>query len=155
MAATRGTAGRCRCCPHSTVVVNITCLLVLLGNCAILIFGRSLTATVQATVGIIVSVETLLAVWTGHYWMLRWYALFMVLNAIVCVAIGATILSGIDLECASAINSATCVQTGTVYALAMALGSSCVGIFAAVNSMVVFYTMPRTNQNTLANKLAL
>jgi hypothetical protein len=143
------------CCPHSTVAVTMTCLLVILGYCAILIFGRSLTATVQSTIGIVVSVETLLAVWSERYWMLRWYALYMVLNTVVSIAIGATLLSGIDLECASALNSINCAYTRTIYALSMALGSSSVGLFAAVNSMVVYYTLPRPAPDTLAAKLAL
>jgi hypothetical protein len=150
----RAGCGRC-CCPRSTFVVSATCLLVIIGYCTILIFGRSLTATVQATVGIVVSLETLLAVWAGRFWMLRWYALYMILNAVVSVAVGATILSGVDLECAAARNATTCVQTGTVYALSMALGSSSVGVFAAINSMAVYYTLPQPAPDTQARKLAL
>lgn len=68
------------CCPHSVWVVNATCLIVVLGCWCILLFGRSITATVQGVVGIIASLETLSGMANGQFWVLRWYALYMVLN---------------------------------------------------------------------------
>lgn len=54
---------------------------------------------------------------------------------------------------------ACCVLTHlvrtVVYAAAMAIGSSSVGVFAAVNSMLVYYTMRRPPRDMLEPKLAL
>lgn len=120
-----------------------------------MLFGRSITATVQGVVGILVSLETLAGMASGKFWVLRWFALYMICNTAVSVGIGASILAGVDVNCASASNTGTCTQTSIVYALSMALGSSSVGVFAAINSMLVYYTMRRPPRDALEAKLAL
>ena len=91
----------------------------------------------------------------GHFWVLRWYALFMVLSAAVSVGVGASILAGVDVNCSTAYNADACIQTSVVYALSIALGSSSVGVFAAVNSMLVYYTMKRPPRDLVEAKLSM
>ena len=81
--------------------------------------------------------------------------MFLVCNAAVSIGVGASLLAGTDLSCSSAYNTDSCRQTTVVYALSMALGSSSVGVFAAGNSMVVYYTMRRPMRDAVEAKLAL
>jgi heme A synthase len=107
--------------------------------------------------GIVASVEAFFAASRGQRSVLKYYAIFMVFNTVANVVVGATVLSGIDLQCTYAQNKQGCSVTALYYGLAMLLGGSSVGVFAAINSALVYLTMKRSDAgaDTDAKKLEL
>jgi hypothetical protein len=143
--------GRCSarcasCVPRSASFLTATILFVIFGLIVTTIYGRSLTAVILGVVGIIVSLEAIFHIARGEWWFLRVYTAYLLAQTAVSVVVGAIALSGVGLfeNCSGAQNPNACVNSQVVYGLIMALGSSSVGVFAAVNSIVVWYAMRGT-----------
>lgn len=66
----------------------------------------------------------------------------MVCNAAACVTVGIVSFTGSDASCAGAQNPSACASTSVFYAAIMMLGASSLGIFAAINALLVYFTMP-------------
>jgi hypothetical protein len=123
-------------------VLQMTCLLVAMGSCISLFFGRSVTSIAQGTVSILVSIDVFYAAARGDRAMIRFYAIFMLCATAVTIAIGSAILSGVDLNnCSGNVNPSTCSAAQNIYGIIMLLGSSSVGLFASINSFLVYLTM--------------
>jgi hypothetical protein len=147
-AITPGLRGLCRrfcirCCPGSVSVVKSSALLVVLGSFVLMIFGRSIVSLYQGLVAIAASLECYYAASKGYRKWLAVYAAFMCVDSIFCLFFGATILIGIDFECAhTGSQQPTCIATQSLYGLALALGSSGLGMFAAINTALAAAAMP-------------
>jgi len=127
--------------PRSTSALNATILFVIFGLLVILVYGRSLPAVVIATAGVLVSAEALFHVARRQFWFLPWYAGYLIVQTAVSVGVGAAVLAGVGVQCGNAANPSACANTGTVFGLALALGASAVGTFAAVSTLVVYYAV--------------
>ncbi len=67
----------------------------------------------------------------------------MLLNSVVSLFVGATILLGVDLACARyGDQRSACISTQGLYGITMALGASSVGLFAAFNTALAAAAMP-------------
>jgi len=88
--------------------------------------------------GIIASLEALSHIARREFWVLPWYAGFLTLQVAASLAVGVNAIVGAGTFCAGADNTSTCINLQVVYGLVMALGSSTVGLFAAINSLVVW-----------------
>lgn len=147
-AITPGLRGLCRrfcvrCCPGSVSVVKSSAILVIYGSFVLIIFGRSLVSLFQGLVAIVASLECYYAASKGYRKWLAFYAAFMAVDSIFCLFYGATILLGIDFECAQAGDQQTgCIAVQSLYGLALTLGSSGVGMFAAINTALAAAAMP-------------
>lgn len=135
----------------SVVIVQLTCLLVIFGLFVTLMFGRSLVAIIQGTVGIIISTETYWQVGRGGRRILKYYATWAILNAGVSIGVGATVLAGADGQCRGAANLSTCSSTQVLYGLIMLVGSAALGVFASINSLLVYTTLALTSGGSSSN----
>lgn len=132
---------RCARIPRSTSALAATIHFVIFGLVVTMVYGRSITAVVIGVVGIIASLEALFHLARAEYWVLPLYSGYLIAQTAVSVGVGASVLAGVGLSCAGSHNPATCNDSQVVYGLIMTLGSSSVGIFAAVNAIVVYYAM--------------
>ena len=123
-------------------------MLVVLGFSITALFGRSIISVVQGTLGILMSLETYSAAAQGRRWWLRGYAAFMLLNAAASILIGSVIFVGVVQDCAGEVSQAArCTATQVVYGVVMLVGASSVGLFAAVNALLVSFAMPQQRAN--------
>lgn len=140
-----------RCCPRSTSLVQAMCVLVILGFAITVLFGRSVVAVIQGTLGILISLEGYTAAAAGRRWWLRLYAAFMVLNAAASITIGSVIFSGASEGVSGCSNEGTqaaaCTAAQVVYGAVMLVGASSVGLFAAANAILVSFAMPARRAN--------
>ncbi len=80
---------------------------------------------------------------------MKWYALYNIANTVVSIVVAGVVLGGLDVECSTAWNRDACNYVGTVYGIILLLGSSSVGIFAAINSGLAYLAME--NERPTAN----
>jgi hypothetical protein len=139
--------------PRSVFYVQLTCIIVIIGLFITIMFGRSITAAILGTIGIIMSLETYFSASRNERWFLKYYAIFMVLFSAASIVVGSTVLSGVDIECAGASNQQACTTTQLMYGLIMTLGSSSVGMFAAINAALVFYATRGAPEIVIDKKL--
>ena len=125
-----------------------TCVLVVLGFTITALFGRSIISVVQGILGVLMSLETYAAAAQGRRWWLRLYAAFMLLNAAASILIGSVIFVGAVSNCsAEGSQASVCAATQVVYGVIMLVGASSVGIFAAINALLVSFAMPPQRAN--------
>ncbi len=86
---------------------------------------------------------------------LKWYALYNIANTVVSIVVGGVVLAGVDVECASAASADTCNDVGVLYGVILTLGSSSVGVFAAINSGLAYLSMRDTAPTPDARKVDL
>ena len=126
-------------------------MLVILGFAITVLFGHSVVAVVQGTLGILISLEGYAAAAAGRRWWLRLYAAFMVLNAAASITIGSVIFSGASAGVSGCSNEGTqaaaCTAAEVVYGSVMLVGASSVGLFAAANAILVSFAMPARRAN--------
>lgn len=130
-----------RCFPRSAGFVRWTCLLVIYGLVVLMLFSRSTPAIILCIVGVLASLEAYFAAGRGDRRALAAYAVYMLLQSGVAVGLGAYTLSRADKGCASSRNPSSCVSVAVVTGIALLLGSSFVGTFAAFSTAAVVFAM--------------
>ena len=108
------------------------------GFLSVLLFSRSLYPCLLGAVGLLVSLETIAAVDRGDQavGLLTFYGLYMLINVIASLALGVVLLTNLDAECASQENPSTCSSVGSVTGLIVSVGSSTLGVFALLASLL-------------------
>ena len=130
-----------RCVPRSTSFLTAVILMLIYGLGVTAVFGRSLAAVILGGCGIIASLEAIAHIARREYWVLPWYAGYLTLQVAASLAVGVSAIVGAGTFCAGADNTNVCTNVQVVYGLVMALGSSTAGLFAAINSIAVFYAV--------------
>ena len=142
MPRTNRCAGSALCgwCPRSVRVLQATCILVIFGLCILMIYGRSMPAVCFAITGIVFSLEAFYAAGRRDLCMLKTYFCYLLVQSGVSVGYGIYSLTNVDESCAGMPNTSTCVSASIMLSLMLVLGSTSIGVVAAVNTFFVLMT---------------